>query len=456
MADHRLSQVLDPHRLAHVEDEYLAAGAERRRLHDQQDRLAGQHHEALHFRVGDGDRLAPDDGVAEDGRDAAPAVEHVPEPDRQEADPAAAVHCCRHRLADPFARAHHARRVDRLVGGDVDEALGAVFHRGAGHQVAALNVHADCLGRVELENWDVLVRGGVEYDLRPGLREDPADVRFAGDVTEEWYHVEFRKGRAQVVLDVEEVGVVPFQQDQHRRVELGELAAELRADRAARARDHDALAGKDVLHLPRVHLDRLLTGQFVDGQAFQGADIGPVVDQVRHGRDQPHLESEFVEPLVELAEGEGRVGTQEYERGFDSMSHDDRFDVVERPQHRHALADRVPVVRFRVDEADDPVVEARGSPQRIKQEVALVRAHHQNRPLSRFRADHLHVESPAAANRDDSADAQQPPGHGRQRSQAGENPRTGKAAEDERGYDAGKHQARNVNQGESGPLQLVV
>ena len=44
-------QVEDPHRLAHVEHEDLAAAADRAGLHDERDRLRDRHEEARHLGV---------------------------------------------------------------------------------------------------------------------------------------------------------------------------------------------------------------------------------------------------------------------------------------------------------------------------------------------------------------------------------------------------------------------
>ncbi len=91
------------------------------------------------------------------------------------------------------------------------------------------------------------------------------------------------------------------------------------------------------------------------------------------------------------------------------MPRDNLLDFLKGTQHRQALADRAPVARLWVNKADDVVVEARHSPQRIKQEIAFVRAHHKQRTLPGLLPDHLHIKTPAAADRDDSAGAQQPP-----------------------------------------------
>src|SRR6266550_2338716 len=56
--DHVAREVEDPHRLAHVENEDLAATADRAGLDDELRRLRDGHEEARHLRVGDGHRAA--------------------------------------------------------------------------------------------------------------------------------------------------------------------------------------------------------------------------------------------------------------------------------------------------------------------------------------------------------------------------------------------------------------
>src|SRR5204863_7445752 len=56
--DHVPREVEDAHRLAHVQDEDLAAAADRARLDDERDGLRDGHEEARHLGVPDGDRSA--------------------------------------------------------------------------------------------------------------------------------------------------------------------------------------------------------------------------------------------------------------------------------------------------------------------------------------------------------------------------------------------------------------
>jgi hypothetical protein len=71
LPDHVLREVDDPHRLAHVEHEHLAAAANRARLHDERDGLRNRHEVPSHVRMGHGHGSAALDLLAEN-RDHAP------------------------------------------------------------------------------------------------------------------------------------------------------------------------------------------------------------------------------------------------------------------------------------------------------------------------------------------------------------------------------------------------
>lgn len=77
--DEVAGQLHDRHRLAHVQDEDLAALADGGRLQDQLHGLGDGHKVAAHVRVGDGDRAAAGDLFAEDACHTAVAAQHVAE-----------------------------------------------------------------------------------------------------------------------------------------------------------------------------------------------------------------------------------------------------------------------------------------------------------------------------------------------------------------------------------------
>jgi hypothetical protein len=111
----------------------------------------------------------PSADLAHEGRhDAAAAAEHVAEPHRA---PAAALRGVREDelLAEPLGGAHDVRGIDGLVGRDEDEVRDPGVTRRGDEVPGPEDVGRCGLGGVRLEQRDVLVRRGVEDDLRPLL-----------------------------------------------------------------------------------------------------------------------------------------------------------------------------------------------------------------------------------------------------------------------------------------------
>ena len=110
----------------------------------------------------------------------------------------------------------------------------------------------------------VLVRGGVEDRVGPVLLEDlpqPLPVAHVGD---DRNRGDVGKPLGQLGQDVEDRVLAVPQQDDLGRLQPGELAAELAADRAAGAGDQHRLAGGQHAHLLEVGLDRLAPEQVLD------------------------------------------------------------------------------------------------------------------------------------------------------------------------------------------------
>src|SRR5215207_47236 len=120
--DHVVRQLHDPHRLAHLEHEDLAALHERARPDHELDRLGDRHEVARHLAVRDRERAAGGDLAPEDRHDRARGAEHVAEAHGAEGRLREALVG---RLDGPFRErlggAHHGGRRDRLVGRDEHE-----------------------------------------------------------------------------------------------------------------------------------------------------------------------------------------------------------------------------------------------------------------------------------------------------------------------------------------------
>ena len=148
-------------------------------------------------------------------------------------------------FGDPLGVAEHAARVGGLVGRDVDEPLDAAACGRVEHGLGADDVGLDRLGRVLLEQRQVLERGGVEDDLGAAVARRPRATRgVVADVAEhDVVGVEQRPAVDRQLHGVQR-GLVAVEHDQLGRAEPVDLAAQLRADRAAGAGDQHPLAGE--------------------------------------------------------------------------------------------------------------------------------------------------------------------------------------------------------------------
>ena len=241
--------------------------------------------------IGHPDGAAALDLLAEDRDHRAGRAEHVAEANRDEAGVDLGVQ--RERLDDPLAHrlrlSHHVLRVRRLVGRDEDEALDAELDRDLGQRARREHVVRDRLQRVRLEHADVLVRRGVEEHLRPVALEHLAHLRLVAGVGE---HRD-RGGEVALVdelaLDLEQRGLRLVDEHEAGRAEPRELAAELRADRAAGARDEHRLVLDVRRHEREVDLDLLAAEDVLDlHRPDLGAEVEVAGDQLVQARQRLH------------------------------------------------------------------------------------------------------------------------------------------------------------------------
>ena len=260
--DHAAGKVRDPHGLAHVEHEYLAALAPRAGLKHELARLRDQHEEPYDVRVGHRNRAAGLDLLLEERDHGAVRAEHVAESGRDELGAAlhlavalGLVQALHVDLADALAAAHHVRRVHGLVRRDHHEPRHAVPHGEVGKHLRAIDVVLDALAGVVLHHRDVLVRGGVEHVLRAEVLEyvlHPPGVRDRG------HNSGARDGRVVVPhhkADVVLRGLCRVDQHKLRRAERRHLPHDLAADAARGPGDQHAAAMEGLRHGLEVHPD---------------------------------------------------------------------------------------------------------------------------------------------------------------------------------------------------------
>ncbi len=260
-------------------------------------------------------------------------------------------------LDDPLGHrlrgAHHRLRVDRLVGGDQDEALDVGGGGGLGGDPGRDRVVAHSLERIGLHQRHVLVGGGVEDDARlEALHRLQHPVRLLA-VGEHRLDVAEVALVDHLALDLEEVVLGVVEHHQQARPDAGDLAAELGADRAAGAGDEDdavAQVGADAVELDH---DRVAAEHVLDLDLAQLlAQLDAAAQELEHGRQGANAD-------LALPAGGDDPGSQRPRRRGD-RDHDlvglglveDRLDLRRRPQHLEAEHPHPLLARVVVDEAD--------------------------------------------------------------------------------------------------------
>ena len=382
---------VDLYGLAHVEDEDLAASCVGARREDQAHRLGDRHEVAHDVGVRDGDRTALFDLLFEDRDDRAVRVEYIAETygDELGVRPAEDLACAvavgvllavvreelrqpragtvldrrveglDDHLADALRGSHDVRGIDGLVGRDQDESLRAVDHRGVCRLVGADRVVLDALAGAVLHERHVLVRRGVVDDVGLVFLEHAEDPAAVPDRTDEHHEIEVRVLFLQFELHGVGVVLVYVEYDELLRRVVGDLAAELAADRSAAARDEDGLAGDEPEDLLHVGDYRLAAEQVLDLDVLHGADGDVPQHQLVHPRQVLELAAGLLAYVEQVAARSGVGRRYGYVDLADPVFLDHPHYVVAAAGHRHAVDVPAPLVGVVVDEAADVVLDRR-------------------------------------------------------------------------------------------------
>ena len=192
-------------------------------------------------------------------------------------------------LGDALARAHHAGRIDGLVGRDQHEAADAVAVGRFGDDLGADHVVAETFAQLRLQQRHVLVRRGVEHDLRPRAREHALAHGDIAAIAEHGIDQHVREFAAQFLLDAIEIEFGDFEHGQRFGAEPRDLPAQLRADRAAAAGDQHALAGEAGADRGPVELHGIAAEQILDRDFLEIVEAhaaGDDIFQARHGAER--------------------------------------------------------------------------------------------------------------------------------------------------------------------------
>ena len=277
----------DPYRLAHVQHQHLAGAVDGAGLDDQAHRLLHGHEVPADLGVGDGDGAACLDLRGEGGQHRATAAEHVAEPDAAVGAGSGLVGGGGQPLGDPLGVAEHVARVGGLVGGDVDQAFHVVPQRGLQDLVGTDDVGLERLGRVHLEQRQVLERRGVEHHLRPVLVEHLVQALLVADVGDDQVAVVEHAAAVDGELHGVQPGLVAVEHDQPGRVEPGQLAAQFRADRAAGPGDQHPPALQVAGDRLQVDADLAAAEQVGVADRPDVLDAHRTAEQLDHRRGRP-------------------------------------------------------------------------------------------------------------------------------------------------------------------------
>ena len=127
--------------------------------------------------MGDRDRPARLDLVEENRYDATPAREYISEAHRDEVAAVPNRGVLHHDLRDALARSHDAGGTHCLVGGDENDVVRVPLNRAVDDVSRAEDVVGHCIGCVFFHQGHVLVRCGMEYNMRSKALEHAVNPR---------------------------------------------------------------------------------------------------------------------------------------------------------------------------------------------------------------------------------------------------------------------------------------
>ena len=356
-ADQVPGHVVDLDRLAHVQHEDLTALGVVARLEHQADGFGDGHEVADDPGVRDGDGAAGLDLLLEQGDDGAVGAQDVAEADGHELRLALPVHHLHHHLAQTLAGTHDVGGVHGLVGGDQHEPLDAVGRGGLGHLVGAEDVVLDGLVGAVLHQGDMLVGRGVEDQLRSVGIQHIVHAGGVPDGADEGHQIQVGITPLELHLDVVGVVLVDVEDDELLGVGLGDLAAQLAADAAAAAGDHDHLAGDEIQDLVQIDLDGVPAQQVLDIDLAQAADGDITVDQLVDAGHHLDLTAGGGANVEEFLPGLGRAGGDGVDDAVDGILLHGGGDLLPAAHDGHAAQPLAPLHGVVVDETADPALD---------------------------------------------------------------------------------------------------
>ena len=332
------------------------------------------HEVAAHVGVGDGDRASGGDLPLEAGNHAAAAAQHVAKPHHRKRALGAVGGIQHNQFCDALRCAVHAGGANRLVGGDHHQPLHAVGHRSLDDDTGAEDVVGHRFFHVDFHQRDMLVRRGVEDHLGLQIGKNVLDAVLVADVGDDGMQRQGGEGILQFQQGLENAVFTVPEEDQRRGAPAGDLAAEFRADGAARACDKHPLAAQGDAHLLVVNPGRGTAQQVIDVDFPQAVDTDLAADQFVHARHGAEGDVLLAAMISNFAHHVPRCGGDGDDHLVDAAAGDDARQIVEGAHHRDTVDLQFLLGFVVIEEADQFQVELR---------VALDFAGHQGTGIPR-------------------------------------------------------------------------
>ena len=388
-------QGVDLHRGTHIQNEDLTAVGVGTCLKHQGSSLGDGHEVADDVGMGDSDGAAPGDLVLEPGDDRAVTAQHIAESnchkfrggrcdlanhaahaavgilgvdmERGEFIGASIPDLPVKGLDDHFAQTlgstHDVGGIHGLVRGNQHKAFAAVHHGGVGRLVGADGVVLDGLTGAGLHEGDMLVGRGVVDDLGTILGENLIDPAAVADGADEGHQIQLGEFVLEFQGDVVGIVFVDVENDELPGLLGGDLTAQLTADGAAAAGDHDDLTGEEGIDLVHVDLHRLTAQQILHGHILHGGSGDGAVHELVNAGEVLQLTAggfadlQNVTALGGAGTGEGQIDLLDLvffhiqQNVFPAAHNGDAFDIT------------APLVGVVINDAADPVIDLGGAVQ---------------------------------------------------------------------------------------------
>ena len=303
-SDHVLHQVEKARRTARIEHKHLAALRQGSGLDDQADRLGQRHQVALLLGIMEHNPLVLLDLALQPGVETVRCAQDRAEAHRGEQrirETAAQV--LDHQLGDAPRRADHTGRLDRLARRDQDKLAHPRPHCLVRQVVGAKDIRFHRFFGLSVEDRGVVVTGSVEDNRRLEFRHHLLE---AGEVAHRADHDPgLGCGRQPVLQHLQRVArrdFIVIKQQQLARLELSDLAAELRADRAPGPGDEDDLIFQVMGDLLEIERDLVAAEKVLDLEGLQLADLEAAADQVGQVGDRFQRQTGAIDQVDDRAD----------------------------------------------------------------------------------------------------------------------------------------------------------